>query len=233
MSPAAADVADYGHGRHRSLHRGRATTIFHGTSSVPLAAPMAVADPDLDDRTIRQRISDALPMTSVAGICFALGLSLRASGTGGPAPALPIWTLFLALGCIASLGAGASWVVGGGGTARSGQPAEFSPPAARREPARSARPRHDAAVLPRSAHPESLGDPTDDTLPALNWDAQIPIMAKKRTHRMAEAAPTDDPMPDFPGDGTPEATNPRQVIEEIDRLVSDLKPSTPRPRPTG
>lgn len=221
MSASAVDGWETRHVRHRSSHRPRETRTGPGTrlASAPAEWPTSVDE----DRTWRQRASDTLPMAMVAGVCFALGLSLRAGGASGPAPAFPIWTLFLALGCIAMLGAGASWVVGGSSAAATVDV----------RPARASDHLSTSSPVPRASSPSWIGDEEDDQLPALDWEPQETIMPKKAAHRSSMAPPPQDPLADLaePGD-VADATGP-QVIEEIDRLLMDLKPAQARGRPSA
>lgn len=185
-----------------------------------------VPEPLDEVRTLRQRASDSLPMAMVAAVCFALGLSLRAGGTSGPAPAFPIWTLFLALGCIAMLGAGASWVVGGTPTA----------PTSVTTRTRAARASSPDPILSPSGDPRSsswLGDPDDDAYPPWNEEPHLPIMSKRTAPRNAMASPPPDPLADLAEPGDVAEASAHQVIEEIDRLVTDLKPAPTRGRPSA
>lgn len=230
MNAAPDDGWGASHARHRTLHRGRSMTPGRDPTPAPIGTALAPSDGDRDDRSVRQRLSDAMPMTLVAAICFGLGLTLRANGTNGPAPALPFWTLFLALGCIAALGAGASWVVGGSASPASEASATLAPRGVR--PRRQGdRPVEDPAPQP-DAFADPLGDPRDDLLPAVGWEPARPPREPATAGRVRTALPSEDPMPEFPSEGTVGRATSSQVIEEIDRLVSDLKPSAPRPRPT-
>lgn len=222
MSASSAHGWEVRHSRHRSAHRPRDDRAVPEQATP--GAPAAGAERTEQPRTWRQRAADAFPMAMVAAICFGLGFSLRAGGASGPAAALPIWTLFLALGCIATLGAGASWVVGGDPTV--GPPS--TGPAltrARRRAALSAPPR--AGGLG-----DAWGSTEDDELPEMNWEPQVPIMAKNTARHATRAPPPDDPLPDLPGSTAVRDADSHEVIEEIDRLLSDLKPAPARGRPS-
>lgn len=229
MSVPASDRGAPAPPRPRAYHR-------HRPPAAPVSPPSSVAAPtapavdaEVDDRTVRQRLSDALPMASVAGICFALGLSLRAGGASGPAPALPIWTLFLALGCIAALGAGASWVAGGSSATAPDPSRRFGHRT--RQPALRERTDPAAGLGAGSGGADvPLGDPMDDALPAQRWAREVPLMAGA-PHRRAAATPPPNDRPEEIGRAGPvEPTPAYQMLEELDRLATDLKPAGPRGR---
>lgn len=62
-------------------------------------------------RSLRARLEEAGPLLFVSGACLVIGVSLRATGGTGPVESFPVWTLFLALGLVAMLGAGFSLTV--------------------------------------------------------------------------------------------------------------------------
>jgi hypothetical protein len=168
--------------------------------------------PDAARRGTGQRLEEAGPLLFVAGACIAVGLAVRFTGGTGPVPQLPIWALFLALGLVASLGAGFSMIDGeGGGSASPSDARPASPGDAGGVDRR--RPRgvvHAGRPSPRIA-------PAD--LVSLFWESSGEIMAKQPSARPAKSRPTTTPNP------APPAVEPAEaVIADLDRLLDELRP---------
>lgn len=174
------------------------------------------------DRPLLERSRDAGPLLFVAGACFLLGLFLRAMDTNGPVTALPVWSLFLALGLVASLGAGYLLTVRGDPTddlrpepaaSRGVVPRESREEA---DPERSTIPnRPRPEVVSRHAFPEPLPEDMSEKV--------RPPAVKRRPRPNTTPAPAEVPPDRSPTDPA------EQVIAEIDRMLADLRPVRPRP----
>ena len=181
-------------------------------------------------RTAAQRIEEAGPLLFVAGACFALGVGLRATGGTGPVEAFPVWSLFLALGLVASLGAGFLLL-------------SDDEPLAREKP--RIRPRDverevpEGAEMPWPAPVLSGGGPaatSEDIGRSLNdeegWGTiqmttkSSPKSSPKPSGRATKATPPIAEPPDPGGRDAPD-----EMIDEIDRMLSDLQPARRRAAP--
>ncbi|MCI4337385.1 MAG: hypothetical protein L3K17_09430 [Thermoplasmata archaeon] len=218
-SARAGQGSDHYRPVHRSLRPRRSSPPL--TETEPVIDVLPASEPE---RSFRQRCEDAAPMVAISATCFLLAVYLRASDGPGSVPALPIWTLFLALGCIASLGAGASFVLG------NSEPTAPAPPARRtgRHPTTSPDPRSPDA--PHST--PSLSDEADDQLPAIPWGRPSHSMTASSRRRPAPRL-EPEPEPEEPVAAPRGRPNAGDVIDEIDRMLDELRPANLRRRPSA
>jgi len=159
----------------------------------------------------RDRWSAAGPLVAVSLGCIGIGLYLRWSSTAGPVAALPIWALFLGLGMVASVGAGWAFLV------TEDDPGQVE---VLRRPVSTVLP-------PPSRRPASV--PTHDALPAAPRPMPAPrpaVIEEPRPTGTDEEVPGPPIRPSVPAGSVPSA----EMIEEIDRLMGELRAAKPRSR---
>ena len=170
------------------------------------------------ERSWRSRVGDASPLLTVAAACFLLGLVLRVTGGTGPVAAFPIWSLFLALGLVATVGAGYSLLsddeeeeppVPAGVVDEPEESSRLRAPDLPSPDSEPSAPDRDGSSLSletaRSAHEPSEGE-------------LLKSAARRRTDR------TVPPTPPPSGGSAPSGESAESMMDEIDRMKSDLRP---------
>ena len=195
-------------------------------SSAPSSVIERVGSVEDAPRTAVERIEEAGPLLFVAGACVALGVGLRATGGTGPVEAFPVWSLFLALGLVASLGAGFLLL-------SDDEPLSREKPRARsrhleREVPEGAEMPWPAPVLSGgrpAATAEDIGRPLHDEE---GWGT-IEMTTKSSPKPSSRATKATPPIAKPPDPGGRDA--PDDMIDEIDRMLSDLQPARRRAAP--
>lgn len=161
------------------------------------------------ERSLRERSADAAPLLFVAAACFAIGFGLRATASTGPVEAFPIWSLFLALGLVAGVGAGFSFNLGEDEPEAPAQVIRERPAPRGRRPEVSS----DPGPAPEGAGPASKGR----VRPAGGERDVSPRIPGRFTGSGLgrEAAPWDEEAPD----------QPEWMVAELDRIMTELRPS--------
>ncbi len=176
------------------------------------------------DRPLRERFTDAMPLLSVAIACVLIGLELRATASTGPVEAFPIWTLFLALGLVAGVGAGFCFNLdeevlsetevhmtqrkSSHGTTHSPPPADV----------RAKSPRSSATAEPDRPLPQPRARAA-----VLAWTGPAAAPAARRDPLLRPRDEGADPR-----DPSGSRVRPESMVAELDRLMADLRPSRSR-----
>ncbi len=161
------------------------------------------------ERSLRERFADAAPLLFVAAACFAIGFGLRATASTGPVEAFPIWSLFLALGLVAGVGAGFSFNLGEEEPETPGQVLHEKP--ALRD--RRSRASSDSESVPEGAAAASKGK--------VRLAGGDRTTSGRRPSRLdgsgfgSGAAPWDEEAPDPP----------ETMVAELDRIMTELQPA--------